>query len=103
MIYLMSDVHGQGDAFFTLLDKIRFSGDDRLVIVGDLIAKGRDSLSLLRFVMQHENILLLKGNHDYWWTTTRKMENFLQTSGFDSLHILHNNTSQCNFIIGAYA
>ena len=35
---------------------------------------------------------LLKGNHDYWWTTTRKMENFLQTSGFDSLHILHNNT-----------
>lgn len=34
---------------------------------------------------------LLKGNHDYWWTTTRKMENFLQTNGFDSLHILHNN------------
>lgn len=34
---------------------------------------------------------LLKGNHDYWWTTTRKMENFLQANGFDSLHILHNN------------
>lgn len=64
MIYLMSDVHGQGDAFFTLLEKIRFSGDDRLIIVGDLIAKGKDSLSLLRFSMQHENILLLKGNHE---------------------------------------
>ena len=34
---------------------------------------------------------LLKGNHDYWWTTTRKMEKFLQENGFDSLHILHNN------------
>ena len=34
---------------------------------------------------------LLKGNHDYWWTTTRKMENYLQANGFDSLHILHNN------------
>ena len=34
---------------------------------------------------------LLKGNHDYWWTTTRKMENFLTANGFDTLHILHNN------------
>lgn len=36
--------------------------------------------------------LLLKGNHDYWWTTVKKMERFLQESGFDSLHILHNNS-----------
>lgn len=34
---------------------------------------------------------LLKGNHDYWWTTRKKMETFLQANGFDSLHILHNN------------
>ena len=34
---------------------------------------------------------LLKGNHDYWWTTIRKMENFLTANGFDTLHILHNN------------
>ena len=35
---------------------------------------------------------MLKGNHDYWWTTTRKMENYLEANGFDTLHILHNNT-----------
>lgn len=34
---------------------------------------------------------LLKGNHDYWWTTARKMQTFLQENGLDSLHILHNN------------
>ena len=34
---------------------------------------------------------LLKGNHDYWWTTARKMERYLAESGFDTLHILHNN------------
>lgn len=34
---------------------------------------------------------LLKGNHDYWWTTRKKMESFLQENGFSSLHILHNN------------
>lgn len=34
---------------------------------------------------------MLKGNHDYWWTTARKMETFLAQEGFDTLHILHNN------------
>lgn len=34
---------------------------------------------------------LLKGNHDYWWTTARKMEAFFTEQGFASLHILHNN------------
>lgn len=34
---------------------------------------------------------MLKGNHDYWWTTARKMETFLAQKGFDTLHILHNN------------
>ena len=35
--------------------------------------------------------LLLKGNHDYWWSTARKMEAFFAAAGFDSLHLLHNN------------
>lgn len=34
---------------------------------------------------------ILKGNHDYWWTTRAKMDRFLQENGFTSLHILHNN------------
>ena len=34
---------------------------------------------------------LLKGNHDYWWTTARKMERYLTENGFDTMHILHNN------------
>lgn len=35
--------------------------------------------------------LLLKGNHDYWWTTARKMETYFEEQGFHSLHLLHNN------------
>ena len=34
---------------------------------------------------------LLKGNHDYWWTTARKMDRYLTENGFTTLHILHNN------------
>lgn len=42
--------------------------------------------------------IILKGNHDYWWTTKRKMDSFLSEKGFDSISILHNNA----FRIGDY-
>lgn len=34
---------------------------------------------------------ILKGNHDYWWSTAAKMNAFFAARGFDKLHILHNN------------
>ena len=37
--------------------------------------------------------LLLKGNHDYWWTTRKKMEEYLERKGFDSLSILFNSAA----------
>ena len=35
--------------------------------------------------------LILKGNHDYWWSTATKAYRFFQEHGFDTLEILHNN------------
>lgn len=35
--------------------------------------------------------ILLKGNHDYWWATAAKMEQFFDQHGFRTLKILHNN------------
>lgn len=36
--------------------------------------------------------IILKGNHDYWWTTKAKMDRYLLEHKFDTLHILHNNS-----------
>jgi predicted phosphohydrolase len=33
---------------------------------------------------------IIKGNHDYWWTTPAKMNKFLLSNGFDSIKILQN-------------
>lgn len=33
----------------------------------------------------------MKGNHDYWWTTRKKMDAFLRERGLSTLHILHND------------
>lgn len=36
--------------------------------------------------------ILLKGNHDYWWSTKAKMERFFAASGYKTLSILFNNS-----------
>ena len=35
--------------------------------------------------------IISKGNHDYWWSTKKKMDEFFSENGFDTLKILHNN------------
>lgn len=37
------------------------------------------------------NKIIIKGNHDFWWSTKTKIENFFKENSFDSLKILHNN------------
>ena len=35
--------------------------------------------------------LLLKGNHDYWWTTVSKMEKYFEENNFSTLKIINNS------------
>ena len=35
--------------------------------------------------------IILKGNHDYWWSTASKFYKFCQANGFENMHILNNN------------
>lgn len=69
--------------------------EDTVVLAGDTswAMKLEDTAADFSFLQRLPGQkLLLKGNHDYWWTTVKKMERFLQESGFDRLHILHNNS-----------
>ena len=36
--------------------------------------------------------ILLKGNHDYWWTTITSMRKFLQENQFTNIDFLFNNS-----------
>lgn len=35
--------------------------------------------------------ILLKGNHDLWWDTAKKMNAFVAENGFQNIQFLHNN------------
>lgn len=44
--------------------------------------------------------LLLKGNHDYWWTTLTGMRNYLKANNFNNIDFLFNNSFEYeNYII----
>jgi len=40
--------------------------------------------------------IILKGNHDYWWSTASKFYKFCRERGFSDLWILHNNHFEYN-------
>ena len=68
--------------------------EDTVVIAGDIswAMKLADTEADFRFIHSLKGKkLLMKGNHDYWWTTKAKMDKFLAEKELSSLSILHNN------------
>ena len=71
------------------------SPDDTVVVGGDiswgisLEEAGEDLLFLDRL---NGNKILLRGNHDYWWNTPKKVTDFFEASGITSIKLLQNNS-----------
>lgn len=70
------------------------SDEDVVVIAGDIswgMSMG-EALADFRFLNQLPGRkLLLKGNHDYWWETRRKMDRFFEEHQLTTLTIVHND------------
>ena len=64
MIYVMSDIHGCYDEYLKMLEKINFSDNDTLYIVGDVCERGPKVIDVLLHMMEHKNIIPIWGNHD---------------------------------------
>ena len=72
--------------------------DDTLVIPGDLswAMTLPEALEDFRFIHKLPGSkIILKGNHDYFWTTRAKMEKFFLENGLAGISILHNNAIAC--------
>lgn len=65
MHYVCSDIHGQYSMYLELLEKIDFSKEDHMYIVGDVIDRGPSSIPLLRDIIARPNMTLLCGNHEH--------------------------------------
>ena len=68
--------------------------DDDVVIAGDISWAMRltDTRKDFAFLQQLPGQkLIMKGNHDYWWTTASKFYRFCEENGFQNMYVLHNN------------
>ena len=90
-----------GGVWSGYVDKLRRSfgetvgPEDTVVLCGDLswgmsLEEARPDFAFLD-ALPGRHKLLLKGNHDYWWTTAAKMTRFFSDNGFTTLELLHNN------------
>jgi serine/threonine protein phosphatase 1 len=64
MTYCISDIHGEYDLFMRLLEKIGYSDSDRLIVCGDFIDKGGDSVRLAKTIFGLPNSYCIMGNHE---------------------------------------
>ena len=64
MIYVTSDIHGNYKRYQALLAKINLTKKDALIILGDIVDRGKQSMEILLDAMQRENIFVILGNHE---------------------------------------
>ncbi len=81
------------------MDKLRqglsiIGPEDTTVLLGDLswaldLEGAKADFAFINAIPGRK--IILKGNHDYWWSTATKFEKFCQDNGFSDMHILNNN------------
>lgn len=66
MTYVISDLHGYPlEKFKKLLEKAKFSDDDFLYILGDVIDRNGDGgVEMLCWLFEQPNVQLILGNHE---------------------------------------
>lgn len=73
--------------------------EDTIVLLGDLswaldIHGARDDFAWINRIPGRK--IILKGNHDYWWSTASKFYDFCKGQGFSDQFILNNNHYEYN-------
>ena len=66
---IISDIHGNLDLYQALLKKINYKPNvDCLILLGDLVEKGKQNLDTLHYIMhqvQNEDVHCIMGNCDF--------------------------------------
>ncbi len=108
-LYAMGDLHlclGApkpmdvfGGAWVGYMDKLKeglscITAEDTLVLLGDLswaldLEHAREDFAFINAIPGRK--IILKGNHDYWWSTVAKFEKFCADNGFSDMVLLNNN------------
>lgn len=88
-----------GGAWVGYMDKLRqgmsvIGPEDTTVLLGDLswamdLSQAQADFGWINAIPGRK--IILKGNHDYWWSTAAKFRSFCQENDFRNLELLNNN------------
>ena len=88
-----------GGAWVGYMDKLKdglsvITAEDTTILLGDLswsldLPGAKADFAWINEIPGQK--IILKGNHDYWWSTAAKFHKFCQENGFENLNILNNN------------
>lgn len=88
-----------GGAWIGYMDKLKeglsvIGPGDTTVLLGDLswaldLENAKADFSFINAIPGRK--IILKGNHDYWWSTAAKFYKFCTENGFSDQYILNNN------------
>lgn len=68
--------------------------EDTTVLLGDLswaldLVQAKEDFAFISAIPGRK--IILKGNHDYWWSTAAKFYRFCEENGFENMYVLNNN------------
>ena len=88
-----------GGAWVGYMDKLKegmsvIQPEDTTVLLGDLswsldLPNAKADFAWINEIPGMK--IILKGNHDYWWSTAAKFQKFCAQHGFENMHLLNNN------------
>ncbi len=72
--------------------------EDTVVVPGDIswamtVEEGKADFDFLNSLPGEK--ILMKGNHDYWWSSMAKLQAFVENEGYSTLRFLHNDALFC--------
>lgn len=71
------------------------NNNDYVLIAGDIswAMNFKELIADFDFINQlNGKKIIIKGNHDYWWNTVKKMNEFVLENKFESISFLYNNS-----------
>ncbi len=108
-IIAISDIHGHAGHFQEMLNRLQLKADDILIIIGDFINRGPESLKtyeLIKEIQQRTNTYVLKGNHESFVygslmneTRTDRFLRFIQQNYYPTL--VHEMAETTDFDLAA--
>lgn len=88
-----------GGAWVGYMDKLKegmsvIGPEDTTVLLGDLswaldLQEANADFSWINDIPGKK--IILKGNHDYWWSTAAKFQKFCEENNFSDMHLMNNN------------